>query len=97
MVLTLQDIKDHLKIDGDEQNSELKRLYDAAEDYVLKYLDRPSLPWDSNPCPASIKQALLLVIGDLNENREAAVTGTIHTDNPTVFRLLNFYRDQLGV
>lgn len=96
MVLTLQEIKDHLKIDGDEQNAELKRLYDAAEDYVLMYLGQTALPWDSNPCPASVKHALLLVIGDLNENREAAVTGTIHTDNPTVDRLLSFYRTGMG-
>lgn len=42
--------------------------------------------------PAAIKQAILLMVGDLFENREAAVVGAARTDNPTVDRLLFPFR-----
>ena len=38
--------------------------------------------------PAAIRSAILLRVADLFENREAAITGTIHTVNPTVDALL---------
>ena len=42
--------------------------------------------------PAAIKSAILLTIGDLFENREGKVVGTIVTENKTVMRLLDQYR-----
>lgn len=42
--------------------------------------------------PAGIVAAIKLVLGDLYENREAAVLGTIRSDNPTVKNLLWTYR-----
>jgi len=89
MILTLQEIKDHLKIDGHDQDAEIKRLYAAAEDYVLRYIE---LSQFVNPVPASLKQAILIMIGDLNENREAAVVGATRTDNKTIYRLLDMHR-----
>lgn len=38
--------------------------------------------------PETIKAAMKLFIGDLYENREGAIVGTIHTDNPIVDQLL---------
>lgn len=39
--------------------------------------------------PQSIKQAMLLLIGDCAVNREAVISGTIVTENKAVERLLN--------
>ena len=47
--------------------------------------------------PASVQAAVLLIVGDLYENREAVVTGTIVARNPTVDRLLHMYSVGLGV
>lgn len=100
-VLTLDEIKAHLRLDGNEEDAHLTLLSEAAEDYAAQYLGR-SLPWldDSGapvPVPASVRAALLLVIGDLYENREGVMVGTIAAVNPTVERLLHFHRVGLGV
>lgn len=100
-VLTLDEIKAHLRLDGDEENAQLTLLSEAAEDYAAQYLGR-SLPWLDElgapvAVPASVRAALLLITGDLYENREAAFVGVTRVDNPTVERLLHFYRVGLGV
>lgn len=100
-VLTLDEIKAHLRLDGNEEDAQLTLLSDAAEDYATQYLGR-SLPWLDDkgapvPVPASVRAALLLVIGDLYENREGAFVGVSRVDNPTVERLLHFHRVGLGV
>lgn len=100
-VLTLEEIKAHLRVDGSAEDAQLTLLGEAAEDYASQYLGR-SLPWLDDlgapvSVPASIRAALLLVVGDLYENREGVVVGTIVAVNPTVERLLHFYRVGLGV
>lgn len=100
-VLTLDEIKAHLRLDGSEEDAHLELLNSAAEDYATQYLGR-SLPWLDDagaalPVPGGVRAALLLVIGDLYENREGVVTGTIVAVNPTVERLLHFHRIGIGV
>lgn len=102
-VLTLNEIKAHLRLDPDDasQDAQLTALGSAAEDYAAQYLGR-AIPWNDElgapvAVPASIKAALLLIIGDLYENREAALVGVARTDNPTVERLLHFYRVGMGI
>ena len=100
-VLTLTEIKAHLRLDGADQDDQLTLLNSAAEDYAAQYLGR-AIPWKDEqgvdvPVPASVKGALLLIIGDLYENREGGIVGSTHTDNPTVERLLHFYRVGLGI
>lgn len=46
----------------------------------------------ANDVPASIKQAMLLLIGTMYENRESLVTGTIVNELPTVKLLLMPHR-----
>lgn len=41
--------------------------------------------------PSDIKQAMYLIIGDLYENREGKVVGTIQSTNPTVTAMLSPY------
>lgn len=47
---------------------------------------------DADGVPAAIKQAILLMVGDMFENREGQITGTTVADNPTVDRLLFPFR-----
>lgn len=42
--------------------------------------------------PAAIRAAMLLQLGDLYANREAAIVGTIRTENPSAKNLLAPYR-----
>jgi hypothetical protein len=103
-MITLTDIKQHLRLDlnpDSETDPELQRMLDAAMDHVSQYLNRP-VPWTDESSsedvfPASVQAAVLLIVGDLYENREAVVTGTIVARNPTVDRLLHMYRVGLGV
>lgn len=100
-VLTLDEIKAHLRVDVSADDAHLTLLSEAAEDYATQYLGRP-LPWADDdglaaPVPGSVRAALLLIIGDLYENREAAYVGVSYAVNPTVERLLHFYRVGLGV
>lgn len=44
-----------------------------------------------------VRNAILLTLSDLWDNRSGAFVGTIHTINPTVERLLMPYRRALGV
>ena len=99
MTITVEEIATHLRIDNASDHPELDDIGAAAEDWVAQYLGR-DLPWstdtESQVYPAAVKAAVLLVCGDLYENREGAIVGTIHVVNPTVERLLTFYRDGMG-
>jgi hypothetical protein len=102
-MITLPDVKAHLRLDP-EPDSEidpyLEGLLEAATDHASQYLGRP-IPWEGEGSddvfPASVRAAILLIVGDLHENREGVVTGTIVSVNPTAERLLHFYRVGLGV
>lgn len=107
MLITVAEIKTHLRIDYDVDSNddpiaepiidaELTAFYDAAVDYVTQYIDR-EIPLDNGKLPPSLRAAILLVIGGLHENREANFVGTIQTDNPQLERLMHFYRVGLGV
>lgn len=47
--------------------------------------------------PLAIKQAMLLVIGDLYQNREGQFVGVTAQVNPTVMNLLTPYRVAMGI
>jgi hypothetical protein len=103
-MITLTDIKQHLRLDlnpDSEADPELQRMLDAAMDHVSQYLNRP-VPWTDESSsedvfPASVQAGVLLIVGDLYENREGATNGSVITANPTVERLLHMYRVGLGV
>lgn len=60
--------------------------------------DCSSEPASSEPgVPAGVKQAVMLLIGDYYNLREAQITGTILTANPAADALLHFHRVGLGV
>lgn len=102
-MITLDDVKLHLRLDlepDSELDAQLQAMLDAAMDHASQYLNRP-VPWQDEDAaevfPPSVRAAVLLIVGDLHENREGVVVGTIVARNPTVDRLLHFYRLGLGV
>ena len=101
-VVTLQQVKNHLRLcqhDADE-NQHLELLIKAAVSHASQYLDRP-VPWldadgDPVPVPEDVQAAILLIIGDLYENREGQLVGQAINENRTVQNLLHFHRRGLG-
>jgi hypothetical protein len=82
MYLTLQQVKQHLIIDHNDDDQYLADLITVAENAVCKDLNLYSLK-QIEDCtgmlPASVIQAMLLLIGTLYANRESVSYG-----NPTV-------------
>ena len=82
MYLELSDVKRHLIIDHNLDDLLLLDLITVAEDAVRTDLDVKSL-CELEDCkgmlPASVCQAMLLLIGTLYSNRESVSFGTPHT------------------
>lgn len=69
--------------------------------HASQYIDRP-IPWADEsgelvPVPPDVKAAILLIIGDLYENREGQFVGAQVSENQTVQNLLHFHRVGLGI
>ncbi|WP_153164334.1 head-tail connector protein [Stenotrophomonas nematodicola] len=103
MLIELADARRHLVLIHDLDDELITDYINAAQDYIEQYIGR-SIPWmdggnppEQVPVPESLKQAARLLVGDSYALREASVTGTIHSDNPAVMRLLNPYRVTWGV
>lgn len=95
-IVTLAEAKLHLRAatsvtSPDPDNDLIQAYIDAAEEHVRVYLDRQKIP--SN---AAIKAAVLLLVGDLYQNREGATFEELK-ENPAVTRLLFPYRRNLGI
>lgn len=86
-MLTLIEVKQHLRIETSDEDSLLHAYMDAAEASVADYLGQP-LP---NPIPAPVEAAILLRVGDLYEHREEQAERPL-IQNRTFERLLSPYR-----
>lgn len=99
-IVSRSEAKIHLRVDGTTEDTYIDQLIDAAESYVSEYLNRPLSPWTEDspvpPTPVSVKQAILLVVGDLYANREGVGDKTYNV-NPTVQNLLHFHRIEIGM
>ena len=102
-VLTLDEIKQHLRmeLDDDSRDAELISLEAAAVDHAAQYIGRP-IPWKDEadqdvPVPASIKSAVKLFIADLDQHRENTVVGATFANRRAAENLLHFYRVGMGV
>ena len=83
--LTLTEVKEYLRIDGEEENALLTALLSAAISHSENYLQAP-LPSET---PTPVKQALLILIGHFYEQRAGE-------DIPNVvYVLLSPYRAHL--
>lgn len=81
MYLSINDVKRHLIIDHSDDDLLLADLITVAEDAVRRDLNLYSLK-DIEDCngmlPASVMQAMLLLIGTLYANRESVSYGQAH-------------------
>ena len=89
-MLTLDQTKLHLRVDGDFEDDLIQSLMTAATAAVANHLDNPAIVLD-NTAPAPIKSAALLLVADLYENRSAQVEKPLRS-NETFDRLLQPYR-----
>ena len=69
--LSVPELKAQLTLDHDLDDALLAQKIDAAEAYVSSYIGEP-IP---TPCPAAIKQAVLMLAAYWYEVREAATIG----------------------
>lgn len=85
-MVTTSDIAKHLRISPEEADSTLLHLYEgAAVEYVNAFT---GVDWHAEvEVPFAISAAVLLLMGDLYENREASTPLSLK-ENPAVSRLL---------
>lgn len=83
--VTLDDVKGHLRISGTAEDALLTNYANAAEAYVTRVAD-------DTTSSDMVRAVVLLLVGDLYENREAN-TEKVLTGNPTVDRLLATMRN----
>ncbi len=87
-IVTLTEVKAHLRLDSLDEDEYLSSLVAAAIDYVQQYLGQSLDEFVDCLVPPSIKHAILLIIADFYENRT-----TTSIQNPTTLQsLLGAYR-----
>lgn len=69
MIVTLEEAKLYLKVDGDEDNTLISDCINAAEELCEDILRFPLAEFTE--VPETVKQAVLYAIGNLFEQREA--------------------------
>ena len=95
--LTLAEVKLHLRVDHNAEDTLIQQYVAAAHDRVEAFLDR-TVPWGTTRSlpdgiyPAAVKSGELLIIGDLYRNRE-----TNSEPGTALYQLLFPYRVGLGV
>ena len=99
MYLSLADVKRHLIIDHCDDDKYLADLITVAEDAVKTDLNLNSLceiEDETGMLPASVIQAMLLLIGTLYANRESVTYGTPHTVPHSYEFLISLYRNYMN-
>jgi uncharacterized phage protein (predicted DNA packaging) len=84
MICTLDEVKQHLRIVTADDDALLSVYAEAAERYVNDVTGEVLSALQENPMA---KAAVLLIVGDLYENREGSSEVQLK-ENPTVDRLL---------
>ena len=69
-MLTLQETKEFLRVDGDEEDALISSLIITAQVLTEDVLRRPLSEFDKLPDP--IKQAMLIIVGTLYEERQVS-------------------------
>lgn len=88
-MITLEQVKDHLRIIGDYEDASLQAMLDASTAAALDYLNLDAFEGEQMPAP--VEAAILLQVGDLYANRERQGDKPYY-GNSTYERLLNPYR-----
>lgn len=89
MAVDLAMAKKHLRIQHNDDDTEITLYLAAAVDWTLTYTNRSAVPAGAE---FAFDAAALLMMASMYENREAVITGTIQAEIPTARRLLDPYR-----
>lgn len=100
--------KSHSNIYFDDKDVELAGTLNAAEEFVLSFLNRVDQDGAQNldgavtgDSPARLRPAIekcvLMAFDDMWQNKSINVTGTIVSENPTWLRCAHMFRIDLGV
>lgn len=85
--VTLEEAKLYLRVGHDDEDALISDLIVAAREYCETYTEQEYT--GSAVIPRRVKQAILILVADMYENREAQIVGTIVAQNATVERLLH--------
>ena len=88
MAVDLDRLKRHLRIEFDDEDSELEGYLAAAQRSALRYMNRDAVPAGAE---SEVDAAVLLIAGDLYENRERQSTVELF-ENRSARWLLDPYR-----
>jgi len=104
-LITLEEAKTHLRVPGDRLNADVQAKLDAAIDVIFKYLERRDVAWnaameawDADTVPRSIKHAILIQLGEFDQDRGDDAQLRLPDKSPdqlsaTVMALLKRWRD----
>lgn len=94
-LFSLELMREHIRMDEGQVSDLLLKAYaDAALAHCFKVCDEPA--WeDADDVPAPVKAAMLLILGDLNENRETASSQQVVV-NPMAQNMLLMCRNWYG-
>lgn len=87
-MVTLQEAKNHLKLEIDDDDSLVQSMIDAASVHVSAYIETEIA---ATP-PAPVRAAVLLLVADLYENRQRQQGGEQLFANRTYELLLQPYK-----
>jgi len=76
-IITLDEFKDHARIDFDDMDTEIQAKVDAANEYVTGMIDLDEITTGWEP-PDDVKQAVLMIAAHWYENREDTYPGSIN-------------------
>jgi uncharacterized phage protein (predicted DNA packaging) len=89
----LNEVKEYLRVDGDDENTLITSLIIMATELVEDVLRRKISEFD--PIPETIRQAVLLTVATFYENRQGGKDGLNTADLIDLIRRLTFaYRKE---
>ena len=92
-IMTLADIKAHLRVTISDDDALIQAKIDAAEKFVEDYLG--DMPYHNGGVPNPIKEAIRQLVALMYDNREAAVVGntiTVTALTPGFYEFLAPYK-----
>ena len=81
------------RVHGQSWESVFPRFDAVQITYVSGWKDNSSPQGIGEAVPQAVCSAIKLLVGDMYENREAAIVGLSRMENPTAHRLLDGYRN----
>ena len=92
-MVTLDEVKQHLRVDGVAEDDLIQTYIGAAEGFIKRYCGQDF----EDKLPASVKVACLMIVGGLFETRQHVILSEQRTSSFTVNTLVYDYLEQYRV